>query len=199
MELLLQQGMAIKSRYVITCCGLYADRVAQLSGCKPEPKVVPFRGEYLLLSPSKTHLVNGNIYPVSASVLGNSRDTHVSYKQVPNPKFPFLGVHFTPRMDGSVWCGPNAVLAFSREGYTYSNFSWTDFKEILTFKLEQVFISCSAVIMFDSHTTCRGLRTLACRHWRFGSSELYRSIVMRAQLKRLQKYIPSITMADISR
>lgn len=154
------KSVLLKSRYVITCCGLHSDRMAQLSGCKAEPKIVPFRGEYLLLNKNKSHLVNGNIYPV------------------PDPQFPFLGVHFTPRMDGSVWCGPNAVLAFSREGYNKSDFSWTDFKEMLTFK---------------------GLRTMASRHWRFGTSEMYRSIIMRAQLKKLQKYIPTITIADVSR
>ena len=93
----------IRSRYILTCGGLQADKIAALTGNKNPPKIVPFRGEYLLLNPNKTHMVRGNIYPV------------------PDPRFPFLGVHFTPRMDGSVWLGPNAVLAFKREGYT-----WTD-------------------------------------------------------------------------
>lgn len=83
----------------MTCGGLQSDQLAELSGCSKVPKIVPFRGEYLLLNPKKAHLVRGNIYPV------------------PDPRVPFLGVHFTPRMDGSIWLGPNAILAFQREGY----------------------------------------------------------------------------------
>ncbi|CAI8019062.1 L-2-hydroxyglutarate dehydrogenase, mitochondrial [Geodia barretti] len=110
---------ALTSQHVIACCGLYSDRVAVLSGCSPEPRIVPFRGEYLLLRPEKSHLVRGNIYPV------------------PDPQFPFLGVHFTPRMDGEVWLGPNAVLALAREGYSATDFNWEDFKEILRFRYLQ--------------------------------------------------------------
>lgn len=98
-----ENGQKIVSRYILTCGGLQADKIAALTGNKSPPKIVPFRGEYLLLNPEKAHLVKGNIYPV------------------PDPRFPFLGVHFTPRMDGEVWLGPNAVLAFRREGY-----KWTD-------------------------------------------------------------------------
>lgn len=93
----------ISSKYVLTCAGLQADKVAGLTGNKNPPKIVPFRGEYLLLNPAKAHMIRGNIYPV------------------PDPRFPFLGVHFTPRMDGAVWLGPNAVLAFKREGYKWSD------------------------------------------------------------------------------
>lgn len=89
----------MKAKYVLACCGLQSDTVATLSGCSSNPKIIPFRGEYLVLAPQRTHLVHGNIYPV------------------PDPRFPFLGVHFTPRMDGSVLLGPNAVLALKREGY----------------------------------------------------------------------------------
>lgn len=92
-------GESIRSKYVLTCGGLQSDQLAERSGCSKSPRIVPFRGEYLLLNPKKTHLVRGNIYPV------------------PDPRVPFLGVHFTPRMDGSVWLGPNAILAFQREGY----------------------------------------------------------------------------------
>lgn len=93
----------ISTKYVLTCGGLQADKLAELSGNWNSPKIVPFRGEYLLLNPSKAHMVKGNIYPV------------------PDPRFPFLGVHFTPRMDGAVWLGPNAVLAFKREGYKWND------------------------------------------------------------------------------
>ena len=79
-----------------------ADRVAKMSGGGSDPKIVPFRGDYLILKPEKRYLVKGNIYPV------------------PDPSFPFLGVHFTPRMNGDIWLGPNAVLAFAREGYTFT-------------------------------------------------------------------------------
>ncbi len=99
---------SFNSKYLIVCGGLQSDRLAQKSGCNPMPKIVPFRGDYLVLKPNKSNLVNGNIYPV------------------PNPKFPFLGVHFTPRMDGSVWLGPNAVLAFKREGYKLTDFNLKD-------------------------------------------------------------------------
>lgn len=102
-----------------------------LSGSAEEPKVVPFRGEYLVLDQSKSHLVRGNIYPVSKHQF---QITVYQLIQVPNPQFPFLGVHFTPQMDGSVWVGPNAVLAFSREGYSYFDVNWSDLTEMLSFK-----------------------------------------------------------------
>ena len=89
----------IRTRNVLTCGGLQSDLLAEMTGCSRDPRILPFRGEYLLLAPEKCHMVKGNIYPV------------------PDPRFPFLGVHFTPRMDGSIWLGPNAVLAFKREGY----------------------------------------------------------------------------------
>lgn len=93
----------IETKYVLTCGGLHSDKLAEMTGCSPAPRIIPFRGEYLLLSEEKAKLIRGNVYPV------------------PDPRFPFLGVHFTPRMDGSIWVGPNAVLAFKREGY-----KWTD-------------------------------------------------------------------------
>lgn len=89
----------IQAKYVLTCCGLQSDTVAVLTGCPEEPKIIPFRGEYLFLVPEKSHLTKANIYPV------------------PDPRFPFLGVHVTPRIDGRVILGPNAILAFCKEGY----------------------------------------------------------------------------------
>lgn len=94
-----KSGKKVLAKYVLTCGGLYSDKLAEMSGCPRDPRIVPFRGEYLLLSPEKAKNVKANIYPV------------------PDPRFPFLGVHFTPRMNGDVWLGPNAVLAFAREGY----------------------------------------------------------------------------------
>lgn len=93
-------GQTVRTKNVLTCGGLQSDLLAEKTGCPRDPRIVPFRGEYLLLSKEKQHMVKGNIYPV------------------PDPRFPFLGVHFTPRMDGSIWLGPNAVLALKREGYT---------------------------------------------------------------------------------
>lgn len=90
----------ISAKYVLTCCGLHSDTVAVLTGCPEEPKIIPFRGEYLYLVPSKSNLAKANIYPV------------------PDPRFPFLGVHITPRIDGRVILGPNAILAYCKEGYT---------------------------------------------------------------------------------
>ncbi|XP_029417838.1 L-2-hydroxyglutarate dehydrogenase, mitochondrial isoform X2 [Nannospalax galili] len=107
------KGKEIQCRYVVTCAGLYSDRISELSGCNPDPRIVPFRGDYLLLKPEKGYLVKGNIYPV------------------PDARFPFLGIHFTPRMDGSIWLGPNAVLAFKREGYRPFDFSARDFMEVV--------------------------------------------------------------------
>ena len=124
------------SHHVITCCGLHSDRMASLSGCSPEPRIVPFRGEYLLLQSEKTHLVHGNIYPVSYILMTLSTDSipHPLVFQVPDPRFPFLGVHFTPRMNGEVWLGPNALLALAREGYKSTDFNWEDFREIAQFR-----------------------------------------------------------------
>ena len=106
---------SFNARYMITCGGLQSDILSKKSGCNPYPKIVPFRGDYLVLKPEKSNMVNGNIYPV------------------PDPNFPFLGVHFTPRMDGSVWLGPNAVLAFKREGYKLLDFDLKDFIEEASF------------------------------------------------------------------
>ncbi len=106
-------NIGFNAKYMITCGGLYSDKLAQKSGCEEYPKIVPFRGDYLVLKPERSNLVKGNIYPV------------------PDPKFPFLGVHFTPRMDGSVWLGPNAILSLKREGYGRFDFDLKDSLEEL--------------------------------------------------------------------
>ncbi|RXN05033.1 L-2-hydroxyglutarate mitochondrial [Labeo rohita] len=110
------QGKEVRCRFVLTCGGLYSDRLSEISGCGSEPRIVPFRGDYLVLKPEKNYLVKGNIYPV------------------PNPRFPFLGFHFTPRMDGSIWLGPNAVLAFKREGYSLFDFDTQDFVNAISYR-----------------------------------------------------------------
>ncbi|XP_030574850.1 L-2-hydroxyglutarate dehydrogenase, mitochondrial [Archocentrus centrarchus] len=155
-----RQGNEVRCRYVLTCGGLYSDRLSQISGCSREPRIVPFRGDYLVLKPEKNYLVKGNIYPV------------------PDPRFPFLGVHFTPRMDGSIWLGPNAVLAFKREGYKMYDFNAQDFADALSF---------------------RGLQKLILRNITYGVGEMYRGVFIGAQVKVLQKYIPELSLSDVIR
>ncbi|XP_059089858.1 L-2-hydroxyglutarate dehydrogenase, mitochondrial-like isoform X1 [Tigriopus californicus] len=152
-------GQSIKASYVLTCAGLQSDRVATMSGCASDPKIVPFRGEYLLLSPEKAKLIKGNIYPV------------------PDPRFPFLGVHFTPRMNGEMWLGPNAVPAFKREGYKWTDVSLRDMTEILAYP---------------------GFLLLAKKYVSFGAGEMIRSLFPALTVKHFQEYIPSIVADDIS-
>uniref|UniRef100_A0A8R1HW95 L-2-hydroxyglutarate dehydrogenase, mitochondrial n=1 Tax=Caenorhabditis japonica TaxID=281687 RepID=A0A8R1HW95_CAEJA len=149
-----------ETKNLITCAGLQSDRVAALSGCSTDPKIVPFRGEYLLLKPEKRYLVKTNIYPV------------------PDPRFPFLGVHFTPRMNGDIWLGPNAVLAYKREGYSYFSISPSDLLESLSY---------------------RGMQKLVKKHFSFGISELYRGVWIAAQVKQLQRFIPELKYSDVTR
>lgn len=151
------KGGEIEARHVITCGGLQSDRLAQMTGGKRDPKIVPFRGDYLVLRPEKRHLVRGNIYPV------------------PDPSFPFLGVHFTPRMDGSIWLGPNAVLAFAREGYSFFTINARDLGEALTYP---------------------GFVKLAVKYWKVGGGEMYRDLNRRAYVRALQRYIPELTPED---
>ncbi|KAM9787854.1 L-2-hydroxyglutarate dehydrogenase, mitochondrial [Syngnathus typhle] len=155
-----KKGNELRCSYVLTCGGLYSDRLSQISGCSREPRIVPFRGDYLILKPDKHYLVKGNIYPV------------------PNPRFPFLGVHFTPRMDGSIWLGPNAVLAFKREGYKIYDVNVRDLADALSF---------------------RGLQKLVLRNILYGMGEMYRGIFIGAQVKILQKYIPELSRSDVLR
>ncbi|KAL5008019.1 hypothetical protein ScPMuIL_013600 [Solemya velum] len=150
----------LKSRFVVTCGGLHSDRLAAMSGCSSVPRIVPFRGDYLLLKPEKRDMVRGNIYPV------------------PDPRFPFLGVHFTPRMNGDVWLGPNAVLALKREGYGLLDISLRDSLEAISFS---------------------GLRRLAFKHLAYGLNEMYRGINIAAQVKQLQKFVPSLKVEDVIR
>ncbi len=147
----------VEARFVITCGGLQSDRLAKMTGGGGDPKIVPFRGDYLILKPEKRSLVKGNIYPV------------------PDPSFPFLGVHFTPRMNGDVWLGPNAVLAFSREGYSFTTVNVADLVESLTYP---------------------GFIKLAGKYMSVGMGEMYRDIVRSAYVKALQRYIPSLKVED---
>ncbi|KDR08345.1 L-2-hydroxyglutarate dehydrogenase, mitochondrial [Zootermopsis nevadensis] len=154
------ENSAVKASYVLTCGGLQSDELAQMSGGKINPKIVPFRGEYLLLNPKKQHMIKGNIYPV------------------PDPRFPFLGVHFTPRMDGSIWIGPNAVLALKREGYGWCD---VDVKELM------------------DTLSYRGFQKMALKNSVFGISEMIKSAFITLQLREINKFIKEITADDLSR
>ena len=151
-------GRSVSCGHVLACAGLHSDRVAALTGCSPEPKIVPFRGEYLLLNPEKAKLIRGNIYPV------------------PDPRFPFLGVHFTIRMSGGVWLGPNAVLALAREGYSWGQVSPRDLMEVLAYP---------------------GFYRLGWRYLGYGLDQMLGSLVISRAVKELQKFVPSITREDI--
>lgn len=148
----------IEMNTLVNCAGLHSDRLARASGVTLGARIVPFRGEYYQLKPEKASIVRGLIYPV------------------PNPSFPFLGVHCTRMMDGSVHLGPNAVLAFSREGYHKSTVSVRDTIETLSFP---------------------GFWKLAARHWREGAQEMVRSFSRAAFVRSLQRLVPEITDEDV--
>lgn len=148
----------VTARSLITCAGLYSDVLARMTGASPDPQIVPFRGDYWRLRPGRQTLVRGLIYPV------------------PDPSFPFLGVHFTTRMDGDLWLGPNAVLAFAREGYRLST---VRVRELL------------AMLRWP------GLYRMSRRYWRTGLSEMYRAVSHRALHAQLQRYVPDLQPEDI--
>lgn len=139
--------------FFINCGGLMSDRLARLDGLDPQVDIIPFRGEYYDLSPEARSLVRNLIYPV------------------PDPAFPFLGVHFTRMVGGGVECGPNAVLAFKREGYRKSDFDARDLAQVLLNP---------------------GFRKLAARHWRMGLGEFHRSFSKSAFVKALQRLLPAV-------
>lgn len=146
------------TRYVINCAGLHSDRISRMSGLSPEVKIVPFRGEYYDLVPERRQLVRNLIYPV------------------PDLRFPFLGVHFTRRIGGDVDAGPNAVLAFKREGYQKTDFALRDVSETLGYP---------------------GFWRMAAKYWKDGAAEFYRSVRKAAFVKALQKLVPDIGSSDL--
>jgi L-2-hydroxyglutarate oxidase LhgO len=154
------EGEALRAAMVVTCGGLQSDRLAAMTEPRGGRKlrIVPFRGDYYFLRPSRVGLVRGLIYPV------------------PDARFPFLGVHFTPRMDGGVWLGPNAVLAFAREGYRLTDFSLGDLGGTLAFP---------------------GFWRLAARYWRTGAAEMWRDLSRRAFARALQRYVPALSTGDL--
>lgn len=148
----------VEAHYVVNCGGLQSDRLTRLSGQTPIAQIVPFRGEYYEIKPSAQHLCKGLIYPV------------------PDPNFPFLGVHFTRMIHGGVECGPNAVFAFAREGYYRTSFNLFDFLESVTYG---------------------GFLRMAWKHWRAGTAEMWRSFSKGAFVAALQRLVPEIRAADI--
>ncbi len=147
----------IPTKYLITCAGLQSDRVAAMSGADKSPQIVPFRGDYLKLKPEKTYLTKGMIYPV------------------PDPRFPFLGVHFTKRHDGEVWLGPNAVYAFARQGYGKLDFNLRDNIETLMFP---------------------GFWKMVGKHWKMGSDEMIRDFSKKLFVETCKRYVPEVTEDD---
>ena len=144
-------------RRVISCAGLHSDRVARMDS-EPDVAIVPFRGDYYTLTADARHLCRGLIYPV------------------PDPALPFLGVHFTKRIDGKVWAGPNAVLATAREGYRRSDLDLRDFIETVRYS---------------------GFSKMVRSYWRTGAHEVWRDVVKRAFLRDLQRYVPELTSRQL--
>jgi L-2-hydroxyglutarate oxidase LhgO len=150
----------IHTRALVTCAGLYSDRLAAMTDLRSgrQLRIVPFRGDYFVLRPERRSLVRGLLYPV------------------PDPRFPFLGVHFTIRHDGEVWAGPNAVLAFRREGYDRLAISPAELWDTLSF---------------------RGFWRVAFRYWRVGAEEMWRDFVKAAFVRALQAYVPEVRGDDL--
>jgi L-2-hydroxyglutarate oxidase len=148
-----------RARYVINCAGLYSDTITRMAGVHTDLEIIPFRGEYYEVKPERRHLVKALIYPV------------------PDPRFPFLGVHFTRRVNGSVEAGPNALLAFRREGYTGTTPDLSEAMQMLLFP---------------------GFRKMAWKYWRMGLAEQFRSWIKIAFVKSLQKMVPELQESDLA-
>lgn len=158
-EVITEGGMVYATKLVVNCAGLYSDKVAQLT--QPENikvRIIPFRGEYYKIKPAKHHLVKNLIYPV------------------PDPNFPFLGVHFTRMIEGGIEAGPNAVFAFKREGYKRTDFNFSETMESFAWP---------------------GFRKVASKYWKTGMGEFYRSFSKAAFTKALQELIPDIEENDL--
>ena len=149
---------AIHARFAVNCAGLQSDIIAKMAGASFGLRIVPFRGEYFELVPAREHLIKGLVYPVA------------------DPRFPFLGVHFTKRIHGGVEAGPNAVLSFNREGYTRTSFDLSDALSTASFT---------------------GFWKMASHNWKSGMGEVYRSWNKKAFTRALQKLLPSLTEQDI--
>ena len=151
-------GGPVRARRLVACAGLQCDRVAALTGPSVGLRIIPFRGDYYRLRPDARALVRSMIYPV------------------PDPRYPFLGVHLTRRLDGDVWAGPNAVLALAREGYGRAGFVLRDAAEMAAWP---------------------GLWRVLSRHWRAGLAELWRDWVKEAYARELARYVPEVRPRDL--
>jgi len=151
-------GHLVTATHLVNCAGLHSDSVARLAGAAPDVQIVPFRGEYYMLRPDRRGLVKGLIYPV------------------PDPEFPFLGVHFTRTIHGDVEAGPNAVLAFAREGYSWRRVRPAELLATLRFS---------------------GFRVMARKYWKTGAYEMYRSLSKGAFVRALQRLVPALRAEDI--
>jgi (S)-2-hydroxyglutarate dehydrogenase len=151
-------GVEFHAKRLVTCAGLQSDRLAVMTGAPAHPRIVPFRGTYYALSERAQSLVNGLVYPV------------------PDPTFPFLGVHFTKQISGEMWAGPNAVLAFAREGYRRRDFRRRDLWQTLSY---------------------RGFRRMARRYWRTGLSEAWGEVSKRAFVAAMRKQVPAVRVEDL--
>ena len=158
-KILESNNSIFQSEFLINCAGLYSDNIAQLDNVGPELRIIPFRGEYFTIAEEKSHLVNNMIYPIS------------------DPDLPFLGIHLTKTVDNKIEAGPNAVLAFAKEGYDWSKINISEFSKTIFYS---------------------GMWKLGRRYFSTGISEMYRSLNKDVFLREILKYIPDITKKDLT-
>ena len=159
LKILESNNSIFQSEFLINCAGLYSDNIAQLDDVEPELRIIPFRGEYFTIAEKKSHLVNNMIYPIS------------------DPDLPFLGIHLTKTVDNKIEAGPNAVLAFAKEGYDWSKINISEFSKTIFYS---------------------GMWKLGRRYFSTGISEMYRSLNKDVFLREILKYIPDITNKDLT-
>ena len=159
LKILESNNSIFQSEFLINCAGLYSDNIAQLDNVEPELRIIPFRGEYFTISEEKSYLVNNMIYPIS------------------DPDLPFLGIHLTKTVDNKIEAGPNAVLAFAKEGYDWSKINISEFSKTIFYT---------------------GMWKLGRRYFSTGISEMYRSLNKDVFLREILKYIPDITKKDLT-
>jgi len=159
LKILESNNSIFHAEFLINCAGLYSDNIAQLDNIEPELKIIPFRGEYFTIAEERSHLVNNMIYPIS------------------DPDLPFLGIHLTKTVDNKIEAGPNAVLAFAKEGYDWSKINISEFSKTIFYS---------------------GMWKLGRRYFSTGISEMYRSLNKDVFLKEILKYIPDITKEDLT-
>ena len=159
LKILESNNSIFQSEFLINCAGLYSDNIAQLDNVEPELRIIPFRGEYFTITEEKSHLVNNMIYPIS------------------DPDLPFLGIHLTKTVDNKIEAGPNAVLAFAKEGYDWSKINISEFSKTIFYS---------------------GMWKLGRRYFSTGISEMYRSLNKDVFLREILKYIPDISKEDLT-